>query len=84
MSGTQDHQAPSTVCYNKGCNYAHQNGRHVPIFKKEAYQIITALEDVSLQLGYEFSIFTVPYSHQPSPTANEEVQKNIRKLQKMV
>jgi hypothetical protein len=66
MSGIKDYQAPSSVCDNEGCDHKHPNGRHVPIFGEEAYKIITALEDASLQLGYEFSVFTAPYCHQPS------------------
>jgi hypothetical protein len=82
--GIQDHQAPSCVCDDKGCDYEHQNNRQVPIFGKEAYKIITTLEDTSLQLGGEFSVFTVFYSCQPSQAALEEVQKNICKLRKIV
>jgi hypothetical protein len=73
MLGLQDHQALSTVCDDEGYNCERHNGRHVPIFREEAYKIITALEDASLQLGCKFSGFTAPYSHQPSQTAIKEV-----------
>jgi hypothetical protein len=84
MSGIQDHQAHSSVCDDEGCYCEHQNGRHVSIFEEEAYKIFISLEDGSLQLGCEFSIFTAPYTCQPSQTAIEEAQKNIRGLRKMV
>jgi hypothetical protein len=66
MSHIQDYQAPSAVCDNEGYNCEHQNGRHVAIFGEEAYKIITALEDVSLQLRCEFIVFTGPNSCQSS------------------
>jgi hypothetical protein len=84
MSGIQGHQAPSSPCDDKGCDHKHQNGRHVPIFGEEAYKIITALENASLQLGCKFSVFTAPYSRQPWQVAFEEAQNNIHKLQEMV
>jgi hypothetical protein len=82
--GIQDHQAPSSVCDDKGCDCQYQDGRHVPILKNEVYKVITALEDASLLPGHGFSIFTVLYSCQPSHTAIEKVQQNIQELQMMV
>jgi G:T-mismatch repair DNA endonuclease (very short patch repair protein) len=84
MSGIPDHQAPCSVCNNERCDHKHQEDSHVPIFGKEAYKIITTLEDASLWLGHECSIFTGPYSCQPSHATIEEVQKNIQRLQEMV
>jgi hypothetical protein len=74
MSGIQDHQGPSYICDDEGCDHKPQNGRHVSIFREEAYKIITALKDASLQLGHEFSDFTAPYSLKPSFAAIEEAQ----------
>jgi hypothetical protein len=63
MLGIPDHQAPSSVCDNERYNHEHQEGKHVLIFGKEAYKVITALEDASLQFRHEFSIFTALFSH---------------------
>jgi hypothetical protein len=84
MTGIQEHQAPSSVCDNEGCNRKHHNGWYVPIFGEGAYKIISALEDASLHLGREFNAFTAPCSCQPSQVALEEAKRNIRKLQEMV
>jgi hypothetical protein len=76
MSGIPDHQTPSSVCNEEGCDREHQDGKHVSIFREEeAYKVITALQDANLQLGYEFGLFTAPYFCQPSYVAIEEVQK---------
>jgi hypothetical protein len=48
MLDIQDYQASSSLCDEEGYDCEHQNGRHVSIFGKEAYKIITALEDASL------------------------------------
>jgi hypothetical protein len=63
MSGIQNHQAPSSVSDNKGCDCKYQDNRHVPIFEEEAYEIIITLENTILQLGNEFSIFRASYFH---------------------
>jgi hypothetical protein len=80
MSGIKDHQVPSSVCDNDGCNHKHHNDRHVPIFGEEAYKIITALKDTSLQLGRKFRVFSGPNFRQALQAALQEAQKNIHKL----
>jgi hypothetical protein len=72
MLGIQHHQASSSVCDDEGCDREHQNDRHVPIFGEEAYKIVTTLEDASLQLEREFSVFTASYSYQLLQAALEE------------
>jgi hypothetical protein len=84
MSGLHDRQAPSTVYNNEACDCEYQNVKHIPIFRNEAYKSITTLEDASLQLGHEFSVFTAPHSCQPSQAALDEAQRNICKLRWIV
>jgi hypothetical protein len=77
LSGLPYHQASPSVCDDEGCDCKYQDGKYVPIFEEEVYKVITALENTSLQHGNEFNFSTVPYSHQLSYAAIEEVQKNI-------
>jgi hypothetical protein len=69
MSALQDYQAPSSIYNDEECHHEYQDNRHVSIFGKEAYIVITASENTSLQLGYKFIVFTVPYACQPSHEA---------------
>jgi hypothetical protein len=84
VSGIPDNQALFSVCNYERYDCEQQDGRHVLIFGAEAYKIITTLENASLQLGHEFSIFTAPYSCQLSNVAILEVPKIIQKLWEMV
>jgi hypothetical protein len=58
------------------CEY--QEGTHIPVFSKEAYKVITTLENANIQLGYKFSILKASYAGQPSQAANEEIHLNIQ------
>jgi hypothetical protein len=82
--GIQDHQAPSSIYDDKGYDREYQDSRHITIFEKEAYKIITTLKDASLQLEHKLSVLTALHSYQPSHAAIEAVQKNIQKLGEIV
>jgi hypothetical protein len=72
MSGIKEHQAPASISDDEGYDCKYQTGRYLLVFVEEAYQIITALKDVSLQHGSEFSVFIACYCHQPLQEVLEE------------
>jgi hypothetical protein len=48
ISGIPEDQCPSSICNNKRYDCEHQDSRHFPIFGKEVYKIISALENTNL------------------------------------